>query len=648
MKFSALVYLCLILAVTGCSCGQERLKPALGFTEKNLELLNGISEELKKNPDLEYRLSFWKQQLQKPEFNKDAVLLSKIHYNIAGVFYAKKNLDSIKYHMQLAWQLMENRTGFDKDKLLLYSGLGNAAHMEQKLHQENYYYNRAAQMLASDSNLQLSPKQKVMIYLAAGQSSKVLRQFDNAFNMNRKAIAILPELPDDPKSQFRAYNQMASCYALSRRNQDSLRYYIVKLEEINRRNPDWERSKFIFGQKSDYFEWKGERDSAIFYEKKALHAEIADEKENGAGANSIVTGNLFATYVDMASFFLDEGKLDSGLYYLQQSEKLARQYPGKQNDDQRVWYLKNKVIYLFATKQYAAAEQENQRLLDGIKQLYEGENARAIAEMSTIFQLQAKDKSIHLLNETVSLTETRLQQNRLWLAVSALAALLAVAIALLLYFIQRQRKLKNESEKMQLEQRLLRTQMEPHFIFNTLAVLQGFIRLEEKEKALKYLHRFSRLLRGSLELSRESKIPLTEEISILDNYLGLQQMRYEDAFEYHIEYDEEEELEMIVIPPMLIQPFVENAILYGINPNEKNGQITIDFEVRDKKLLVTIRDNGKGISNHRNPDSHKSLSTAISRERLGILAKESGFAAGIAIESSPEKGTSVLITLPIR
>lgn len=602
----------------------------------------------KEKPDLKNDLIFWKNQLSNPKFKSNPILISKIHYNIAGVFYSLHQIDSIKTHMQMAWQFMGNQAGHEEDKVLLYSGLGNIAHLEHKLHQENYYYNRAARMLVADSALAISAKSKITIYFSAGQSSAQLRQFDNAFLMNRSAIKLLKHVKDNPKLEFRAYSQMASCYSHSTGNLDSLYGYIKKMEEIEKQNPDEESERFIYNRKASYFANKNNRDSATFYSKKILVIDERDARNNGELANSIQTGNLYSTYTDLFGLFTEAKQLDSANFYLKKCESFAKKHADKTNNDGVILFEQNKVRYFFAIKNFASAESLNDNLLAHIKQLYESENARAVAEMGALFQLQAKDKSIHILNETVLLSQTKLQKNRLWLAISTLAFLLAVSVALLLDFIQRQRKLKAQSEKIHLEQRLLRAQMEPHFIFNTLSALQSFIRFNDNEKALKYLNQFGRLLRSNLELSRESSIKLSDEIDALKNYLSLQQMRYDDAFKYAINVDVDHDLESMYIPPMLIQPFVENAILHGINLNENNGVITIDLDIMNEMLSVQVKDNGKGISKPGKPSDHKSLSTTISKERLVIISKESGASAGIDIQSLENIGTTVTLSIPIR
>lgn len=650
MRNAIVIFLLLLSCVTFFSCKETSEKQQLSNTEQMLSVLKEAFEKQKENPDLKSKLTFWRSQLANPKFSSDSVLTSKIHYNIAGVFYAMNATDSIKYHMQIAWLLMENIKGFPEDKVVLYSGLGNLAHLEQKLHQANYYYNSAAQMLNADTTLQLSNKQKITIYFSAAQSCAQLRQFENAFMLNRKALALLPYLDNNPKDSFRAYSQMAWCFSSSNQSLDSLYQYIKKMEKVSNAYPDHEKQRFVFDRKASYFMKREVKDSALIYGRKRLAMDLADAEENGLFAASIKTGNLYVSHIDLAGIFTDLNQLDSAKFYLRKSEEFAKIYPNNIDDESLILYEQNRLNYFFATKNYAEAEKEQNILSQRTKFLYETENARAIAEMGALFQLQAKDKSINHLNETVVFSQTELQRNRLWLTISTLAFLLAIAVALLLYFIQRQRKLKADTAQVLLEERLLRTQMEPHFIFNTLSALQSFIRFNENAKALKYLNQFGRLLRASLESSRESSIKLSEEVETLGNYLSLQQMRYDDAFTYHININinEAHDLDSICLPPMLIQPFVENAILHGINPNGKEGVITVDFEMIDDLFLVKIKDNGKGTSIVNKKATHKSLSTTISKERLAILAKESGLTAGIDINIDENNGTLVVISIPIK
>lgn len=641
----------LVLFVVFClySCKENSKILTEDARKTNLKVIKDVSEEQRKNDDLQGKLKFWYKQLKDPRFAKDSVLESKIHYLIAGVFYNLNEIDSIKTHMHTAWELMEKQPGFDEEKILLYSGLGNIASLEQKIHQENYYFNRAAQMLSADSTLDILPKSKTTIFFAAAQTSAKLMQFQAAFKYNRSAMALFPQLKeDDVDVKFRGYSQMAVCFFSSKGNLDSLHSYIDKMEAMNKLSPSINKTRFIADRKAVYFERRDQLDSTLHYNKIRVAMDLADIKENGDFANSIHTGNMFLSFSDLAAFYINTKNLDSGLYYLNQCEDFAKKYPNKIDDEGVMRYRQNTVDYLFASKQYEKAEKQQEILQADFRRFYETENARSIAEMSTLINLQAKDKSINNLNETVALSQEILRSNRLWLLVSVLGTILAIVLAVLIYYIQKQRRIQNENEKSQLAQRLLRTQMEPHFIFNTLSALQSFVRFDEKEKTLKYLNQFGRLLRSSLVLSRESLVPLNEEVEALENYLSLQQMRFDNAFDYEINLHDEQDLETIYIPPMLIQPFVENALLHGINPNGKNGYIYIDFNFNDNVLIVSVTDNGKGISIGKDASKHKSLSTTISKERLAIMAKETGLPAGINIKSEPNKGTEVLLTIPIQ
>lgn len=638
-------YLIIVFLVMLYACQQ---KPTQTNTQALLLKFKATSEKLKETPDLQVRLTYWNSQLKNKQVKADSVLRSKVHYNIAGVFYGLNEIDSLKYHMQKAWELMGNREGYSEDQVQLYSGLGNLALMEQKIHQENYYYNTAAQMLLADTAINLTAKQKITVFFAAAQSSLQLRQFNNAFNFNRKAMALLPQLPSPIKEKFRAYSQMATCFYRANGSADSLYSYIKKMEQLYQQHPAQLNAKFIYDRKVTYFSLANQLDSALFYNRKRLTLDLKDVIDNGKNAESVLTGNLYSSYNDMAGIFISKKQLDSANFYLNKCREFIKTYGNKVDDENLIMYGQNLTDYYVASDKYPLALKQYDVLLARTKFVYELENARAQAEMGAIVQLKAKDKSINTLNETVALSNAKLQSNRLWLAISTLGLLLAITVALLLYFIQKQRRLKSETERIQLEQRLLRTQIEPHFIFNTLSALQSFIRFNQNDKALKYLQQFGRLLRSSLQLSRESYVKLSEEIETLQNYLSLQQMRYDDAFDYQITIDQAHDTESIMLPPMLMQPFVENAIIHGINPNGKEGMISINFDIKDENLLVTIADNGKGFAKEIAIKNHKSLATAISKERLAILAKQSGETASIEIQSEENKGTTVSIILPIK
>ena len=216
--------------------------------------------------------------------------------------------------------------------------------------------------------------------------------------------------------------------------------------------------------------------------------------------------------------------------------------------------------------------------------------------------------------------------------------------------------IENLAATLSLERRLLRSQMDPHFIFNALGNIQSMILQKDTLPAVSYLNKFAKLTRQVLEQSRKETISLDEEISTLKNYIELQQLRLNNGFEYRIECDDTVEKDTL-IPPLLIQPFIENAVEHGLKPQAKEikGLITIHFAQHnnEKKLVCTIKDNGIGLAASRKlklKDNHESLSTKITDERLSKMQKENPYAGFQVLErdsATDESGCIVILNIPI-
>lgn len=173
-----------------------------------------------------------------------------------------------------------------------------------------------------------------------------------------------------------------------------------------------------------------------------------------------------------------------------------------------------------------------------------------------------------------------------------------------------------------LERAALQAQMNPHFIFNCLNSIQNFILQNDTQKAVEFLSRFARLVRLNLNASVEGVISLEEEIKLLDNYLALEQERFDHRFDYQIEMEEGLEDMDLELPPMLIQPFVENAIVHGISKQEGQGKVQIKITKEQGHLLVKVQDNGTGHTTKPSANDsakHKSVGMSITRKRLGLL-----------------------------
>lgn len=205
------------------------------------------------------------------------------------------------------------------------------------------------------------------------------------------------------------------------------------------------------------------------------------------------------------------------------------------------------------------------------------------------------------------------------------AILLAFASYLLFrFFLDRSRKnALAEARISQLERSALQAQMNPHFIFNSLNSIQAYIANNENDKANRFLAKFSRLIRAMLNHSRAQKISLQEEIDSLTLYLDLEKMRFKSKFDYEIVIDEDIDTTDIELPPLLIQPYLENAIIHGLAQKRSQGKITLYYLMVGKYLVVTVTDNGIGIekskSQKQNSSLHKSVGMTITQKRLEIL-----------------------------
>ena len=252
-----------------------------------------------------------------------------------------------------------------------------------------------------------------------------------------------------------------------------------------------------------------------------------------------------------------------------------------------------------------------------------------------------------------------------WFRISSLVALLLLLLLIFRIRVSRiKRKAAEEKEKLEmentlltLEQKALQLQMNPHFIFNALNSIQGLIVNNDHQKARTNLSRFAKLMRAILENSRSNTISLKQEISVLENYLSLEKFSRGDGFDYRIDLQLESDPDSIEIPPMLIQPFVENAIIHGISHLDRKGEIIITFIQKEDKLDCTILDDGIGITkskeiNLHRTKSHKSTALAVARERLKFLNGIDNNGNNIVIEELVNKdgtvaGTKVFIQLPI-
>ena len=276
------------------------------------------------------------------------------------------------------------------------------------------------------------------------------------------------------------------------------------------------------------------------------------------------------------------------------------------------------------------------------------------------FEVRAKDRKGNVLGYARSISfQIKPPFWQRWWAVTISAVLLASVIYLLV-----KRRITNIKKKAALQQQLaelegkaLRAQMNPHFIFNSLNAIQELVVTQNVDAAYNYLSKFSKLLRLVLNNSEKPVILLADEMHMLQLYLELESLRFRQAFHYSMKVDSTVDAESVLVPPLLLQPFIENALWHGLmlKDGEKNLQIVISRE--DEQLVCVIEDNGIGrkkaaeIKAQKIGASHfESKGLTLSRQRIELL-KAKGEAGYVKIEdlykSQEATGTRVSVHLPL-
>lgn len=297
-----------------------------------------------------------------------------------------------------------------------------------------------------------------------------------------------------------------------------------------------------------------------------------------------------------------------------------------------------------ALSNYSEAFRWNDSLRRLENSLRDEDVRKEMAELETRYQTEKKEQQISLLS-----AENQIKTARMRLAWLFIGLLLVLVVAVLsIFFLRRKQAALRQSE---LQQQLLRSQMNPHFIFNVMGSIQSFLYKNEASKAADYLSRFASLSRSVLNFSTKESISLKEEIEMLQNYIELERARMEKPFEVSFEIPEDLEVDFIEIPPMLLQPFVENAIKHGLHDIDYPGKLTLRFQESEAVIKVEIIDNGKGLSVE-NKSTHKSKALDIFKQRKKVieqkLKKELTFEfQNLKTADSAKQGVRVCVQLPI-
>lgn len=297
-----------------------------------------------------------------------------------------------------------------------------------------------------------------------------------------------------------------------------------------------------------------------------------------------------------------------------------------------------------STKNWKMAYEHYNAYKEGIDSLRNADVEKNMHDLEIKYRTAEKEKEIERLDHENRL-KTLTYQRRKSLFIAVVFILLLFAAMMFLWW--RRKLSETKKEQAELREKMLRVQMNPHFIFNTLNAINQFVISGNSTEASNFLTSYAKLMRQILENSNEKFISLSDEIEFLHNYLKMQQLRFGISFEYDITVSQGIDPENTDIPPMIAQPFIENAIEHGIR-GISGGKISISFSMLNNELILVVTDNGVGIQKNKTENEHRSMAIEIT---LGRVLMQGGRPDSLTIESpvpDTQCGTRVSVAVPFK
>ncbi len=307
-------------------------------------------------------------------------------------------------------------------------------------------------------------------------------------------------------------------------------------------------------------------------------------------------------------------------------------------------------------------KKEYQKALEYHKLSYEFENkisnernTQYVNDLIIKYDSERKNNEIKNLAKQNEIAQLQLVKNRnIWIIIFV-TILLFIAV---LYFLYRQRLLQKQKRILTLEQDVLRTQMNPHFIFNALNSIKHYIINNEQKNAVRYLNKFSKLVRKILESSKLKEVSLQEELATMDLYMNIENIRFSNEIDYAISVDESVDLANIKVPPLVLQPFLENALWHGLSSKKGDKKIILSvFQPSKEFIQIDIEDNGIGRTASAKIKSkkiinRKSIGIELTKERLQNFIKDfqnpfSLIFNDLVDDDKKPRGTKVALKIPI-
>lgn len=468
--------------------------------------------------------------------------------------------------------------------------------------------------------------------------------FNNAIEAAKRIV--------DRRQIGMSLNELGMVYFYKKRFQEALKtistsiLYLEKLQDWNGLGGAYNNLGIIYRERKDFVRAAKEFNRALVLFESTGNRDL-----------------IAKVYHNIGAVFEKQGKHSNALTYLNRSIAIRKQ-TGSQFQIYPTYRIISNVYKHMGKTDLAFGYMEMYlNYLDSNTTL---QAAKKIAEMSESYRADQRNRLIEQQAHTLEmqrqeriLTAQKLdnasREKKYQTAFITGLLLVLVLVVVIVFYRSNQITIRQKQKDAEMSQTLLRAQMNPHFVFNAMSVIQSYIYENDTVNSSKFLVNFSRLMRLILENSHKDFISLETEIEILNKYMATQKLRFEDRFEFEINVEPDLNLEFTRIPPMITQPFIENAIEHGqLHTIEAGGWIKLDFKRIDDLLHITITDNGIGrteSASNKKASQHKSMAMQITRERIENLNYKFKTAGALTIEdfnTTNKTGTKVLISLPFR
>jgi tetratricopeptide (TPR) repeat protein len=494
-------------------------------------------------------------------------------------------------------------------------------------------------------NIEFAREHKLMMMIPGmyGRMATVYEWANDSLQAEKALETMLASATEenDLVSAESATSRLGRIRLTNRRNFGEADYYYKRSLDLAKKMADSTRISYALTNIAWNFYLDKKLDSSLFYYKLSLEYSLPARNFSIAD-NSY--GNMGTIFRDLKQHENAREAWQKGIYYALMVKD---------------WYT---VSWIYQDMSLMYAQTGDFRKAYDYQVLYKAYNDtlesqkfnEGLAQARARFEADTKEKGLQLLS-------LKLKNQQLLIYGFASLIVLTLVIGLLLLRQSRanaRRKITEMNHKiLELTQANLRQQMNPHFIFNTLNSIQYYMYKHDKLATNNYLTKFSNLMRKILENSRNTAVPIRDELDALQLYLELESIRFRDKFDYRIILDEEVDPLMYKIPTMMIQPYVENAICHGLMLKPEKGLVTITIRMDTDHLLCLIEDNGIGRQasldiNRNKKINHQSLGTHITESRLDLV--NSLYGSGLQTTYTDLKdvegkacGTCVEIHIPI-